>query len=288
MNGNRPAQVLRGNALVMLAIFRLCYPKATAAEVNAFLFGATPPGQPLRFYSDSQITEAEHYLGISRKCASATAYQASLPINLAKRDAFWNQPYPFGINCTSRSTIIDWDKAAIILKTTNHGYGKYHLSTRAREEGPYNNSEKFTLTAAIRGGPNGGCWLSIDLGSGTGVIDTYNFLHGIINSIGVGGVNAATEVDNTQTFICDNFAAHHNPLITLLINNNQHRLVFRAPYFPVDGLIEYFFNYVQQQLTSLELYRVRTPQQLRQAINQICQCANGQLDGYFEHCGYAP
>ena len=145
MNGNNPASALQGNKLLMLVLFRMCYPKATAAEVNAFLFSCTLPGDPLRFYSDSQITEAENFLGLSRKKASTTAYQASLPINLVKRMSFWNDPYPFGIQGTSRSTIIDFDEAAIFIENTNRGYGKCYINTRAREEGPYNHSQKFTL-----------------------------------------------------------------------------------------------------------------------------------------------
>ena len=286
MNGNRDATVLKGHQLMMLSLFRLSYPKATAAEANAFLFTSTAPGEQPRFYSDSQITEAENNLGLSRKKASTTAYQASLPINLARRWSFWNAPYPFGIAGTSRSTIIDFDEAAIFIESTNRGYGKCFLSTRAREEGPYNHSQKYTITGAIRGGVQGGCWVDVALRTGTSVVDTHDFIQNIIQQIGQGGVNAAG-INNTHTFICDNLTAHHNPLIHLLINNNQHRLVFRAPYYPVDGPIEYFFNTIQQQLT-LELYRVRTPQQLRQAIIDICQRTSGRFDNYFAHCGYAP
>ncbi|CAB9525377.1 expressed unknown protein [Seminavis robusta] len=284
MNGNNPATVLKGHQLLMLSFYRLCYPKATAAEINAFLFATTLPGQQYRFYSESQITEAEDYLGISRKRASTTAYQASLPINLAKRHAFWNYPYPTGIAGTSRSTIIDWDEAGVWVETTNRGYGKCFIGSRAREEGPYNHSQKYTLTAAIRGGPGGGCFVNFALRAGTSVMDTHDFLEDIINGpggIGVGGGG------NTCTFICDNLAAHHSPLIAYLLNSNGHRLVFRAPYNPWDGPIEYFFNYIQQQL-SLELHNVTTGQELEQAIYQICQRANGEFDGYFAHCGYAP
>ena len=97
MNGNKPASVLQGHMLMMLALYRIAYPKATAAKVNAYLFACTLPGQQLRFYSESQITSAEQWLGFSRKRASTEAAQAHLPINIAKRDSFWNDPYPFGI-----------------------------------------------------------------------------------------------------------------------------------------------------------------------------------------------
>jgi hypothetical protein len=215
-------------------------------------------------------------------------YQASLPINLAQRHSFWNDPYPFGIAGTSQSSIIDFDKAALFVETTNRGYGKCYIGHRATEEGPYNHSEKYTITAAIRGGANGGCWIDVSLRTGTDVMDTYDVLQMIINQLGQGGVNDVTGIDNTQTFICDNLAAHHNTLIRLLINNNQHCLVFRAPYYPCDGPIEYFFNYLQQQLT-LELYNVRTGDDLRQAVAHICQRTNEHFDSsYFEHCGYTP
>ena len=120
------------------------YPKATAAEINAFLWNSTLPGAQYRFYSDSQISKAEDFLGLSRKKGSTTAYQASLPINQAKRFAFWNQPYPFGINGTSRSRIIDFDEAAIFVESVDRGYGKCYIGTRCKQEGPYNHSEKHT------------------------------------------------------------------------------------------------------------------------------------------------
>ena len=53
MNGNNPATTLQGHMLIMLVLFRMCFPKATAAEVNAFLFSCTLPGQHYRFFSES-------------------------------------------------------------------------------------------------------------------------------------------------------------------------------------------------------------------------------------------
>lgn len=285
MNGNNPAHVLRGHKLLMLVMYRICFPKANAAEINAFLFGTTLPGQEYRFFSESEISKAEAWLGLSRKRASTTAYQASLPINIAKRYSFWNDPYPFGIHGCSRSSIIDWDEAGIFLETTNRGYGKCYISTRAKEEGPYNHSEKFTITAAIRGGQQGGSWIDFVLTPGTSIVDTYDFLQHIITDVGPGGIPAAGGIDNTQTFICDNLISHRSPLIHLLVSNNRHRLIFRAPYNPWDGPIEYFFNHLQQQLT-MELYNIRTPQQLQLAVNQIFQRTAGEFDNYFRHCGY--
>ena len=60
--GNRRATVLRGTNLLLLAYYRVLYPKATAAEINTFLFYSTG-----RVYSPSQITRAEDRLGLTRK-----------------------------------------------------------------------------------------------------------------------------------------------------------------------------------------------------------------------------
>ena len=117
---------------------------------------------------------------------------------------------------------------------------------------PYNHSDKYTLTAAIRGGVAGGCWVDFQLKSGTTVLDTYNFLNTLITNLGDGGVAGTVP---THTFICDNLTSHKNPLIALLINNHGHHLLFRAPYNPWDGPIEYFSNYVQLEL-SLMMYRI--------------------------------
>ena len=51
MTGNNPATVLKGHPLLMLTIYRLMYPKATAAEINAFSWNSTLPGAQYRFYS---------------------------------------------------------------------------------------------------------------------------------------------------------------------------------------------------------------------------------------------
>ncbi|CAB9517887.1 hypothetical protein SEMRO_889_G216540.1 [Seminavis robusta] len=118
------------------------------------------------------------------------------------RHVFWNNPYPAGIRNTSRSTIIDWDEAGIFLETTNRSYGKCIVSSRVNEEGHYNHAQKYTLIAAVSGGPNGACWFDFKLKAGTTVLDTYDFLDEIINNLGDGGIGGAVP---THTFICDNF-----------------------------------------------------------------------------------
>lgn len=44
MNGDKPASVVHGHLrLMLLSFFRMCCPKATAPEVNAFLFDTAHP-----------------------------------------------------------------------------------------------------------------------------------------------------------------------------------------------------------------------------------------------------
>ena len=83
--GNRRATVLRNQDLILLALYWLVFPKATAAEINAFFFRANYGSVLFRFYLPSQITEAENQLGLTRKAGSTTASQAGLEINRLKR-----------------------------------------------------------------------------------------------------------------------------------------------------------------------------------------------------------
>ena len=79
--GNNRASALRDHDLLLLALYRITYPKATSAEINAFLYRANYGSLTFRFYSPSQISETETWIGLTRKKGSTTAYQALLPIN---------------------------------------------------------------------------------------------------------------------------------------------------------------------------------------------------------------
>ena len=43
-------------------------------------------------------------------------------------------------------------------------------------------------------------------------------------------------------FTADNLNVHHDPNICDLITRNGHRYLFRAPYWAIDGPMEYIFN----------------------------------------------
>ena len=51
--------------------------------------------------------------------------------------------------------------------------------------------------------------------------------------------------DRRRTFTMDNLSLHHSLQTATIIHNAGHRLAFRAPYYSVDGPIEYVFNTIQ-------------------------------------------
>ena len=67
-----------------------------------------------------------------------------------------NSNYPAGIANIPKEDWIDFDEAGIFVETSNRSSGKCEIGVRVREEGPYNHSEKYTLTMAISGGQDGG------------------------------------------------------------------------------------------------------------------------------------
>ena len=95
--GNRFSARLTGQDIILLAMYRVVYPKATSSEVNTFLYCANFGNPTFRFYSHSQICRAEDLIVLCRKKGSTTAYQAYFPVNVQKRWNYWNLPFPMGI-----------------------------------------------------------------------------------------------------------------------------------------------------------------------------------------------
>ena len=278
-SGNRRATVLRGLDLLNLAYFRVIFPKATQAEMNVLLFGAQiGRGEPWpRFFSPSQITKAEDRLGLSRKRGSTTAYQALLPINLIRRDLFWNRTYPVGRADIDSNGMIDIDEAAVFIETCNRKHGKGYIGCRIREEGPYNHSEKWTITMAIAGDLQGMRHRRFERKAGTTTVDFLEFIQEVIAIIGPG------TPARRRCFTMDNLLAHKHPAVIGHILMSGHRILFRAPYYAVDGPIEYFFNTLQHQLT-VALPRVRTSADLQIEVDRIIR-ATPNFRNYFTSLG---
>jgi hypothetical protein len=124
-------------------------------------------GNPnFRFYTDSQITDADYRIGMTRKCGSTTAYQAYLPINKQKRWMYWHMPYPFGIADIRREDLIDLDECGVFVETADKHIGKAYVGNRVRQAGNYSKSEKWTLFLAVAGSAAAERWRDMWLEGG--------------------------------------------------------------------------------------------------------------------------
>lgn len=128
-----------------MALYCVAFPKASAAQINAFLYRLNYGSAFFCFYTNSQITQAEKRIGLTRKAGSTTAHQAYLPINLQKRWMYWNLPYPFGIADIRVEDLIDLDECGLFVETADKKIGKAFVGNRVRQEGNYQKSEKWTL-----------------------------------------------------------------------------------------------------------------------------------------------
>jgi hypothetical protein len=202
--GNIRATVLRGRQAFHLAFYRILYPKATAAEINTYLYH-TCGG--VRLFDPSQISRAEDRLGLSRKRGSTTARQALDPRNIQIRWNYWNLPYPFGISDVRRSDLIDLDEAGVFVESANRGSGKAYINCRVREPGPYGHSTKLNVLMAVSGeepppGQPAPRWLEVWTGGGTTITRFLAFICNILQDIGPG-----TPV-RRRVFIMDNLNTH--------------------------------------------------------------------------------
>ena len=304
--GNNRASALRDHDLLLLALYRITYPKATSAEINAFLYRANYGSLTFRFYSPSQISETETWIGLTRKKGSTTAYQALLPINKLKRWAFWNLPFPYGIADIRRQDMIDLDECGVEVQSADRHWGKSYVGKRVKQTGPYQKSTKYNLLLAISGdGANPRRWRDTWTGEGTTGLRMIEFIRRILNEIGPGTPQRryCFMMDNLRYVVmcvCVSTAlishpilsshiscicsSHHNAQMVALIYAAGHRLVFRAPYYPVDGPIEYVFNTIQGIL------RIRMdaindgPSLLNELYLAIASIPS--FEPYFVNCGF--
>ena len=147
--GNDRASVFHDHNLLPLAIYCITYPKATATEINAFLYKTNYGSLDFRFYSGLQITETEQRIGLTQKRDSTTTYQALLPINKQKRWIFWNLPYPYGIAEIWCQGLIDLNECGVEMSTAEQSIGRSYIDKRCKQSGLYSKSDKLNLLLAI-------------------------------------------------------------------------------------------------------------------------------------------
>mmetsp|Transcript_21198 Transcript_21198/g.21603 ORF Transcript_21198/g.21603 Transcript_21198/m.21603 type:complete len:85 (-) Transcript_21198:203-457(-) len=82
----------------------------------------------------------------------------------------------------------------------------------------------------------------------------------------------------------DNLNTHHNAVILGEFQARSHRYCFRAPYYPVDGPIEYVFNTIENAL-QYRMYEVKDVNDLQQHVDAIIRTIPN-FENYFTNVGY--
>ena len=171
--------------------------------------------------------------------------------------------------------MIDIDKAGFFLQSANRKYGKAQRTERVRQPGNYGHSTKWTLIMAIAGHPGPNNWYAeFEQRPRTDIITFANFIQAVLNRIGPAGPQ------NCRCFTMDNLLAYKHPVVLQMILNAGHRFVFHAPYYPVDGPIEYLFNVIAGKLLR-DMHLVRNDVDL---CNQMWVAINSfeNFVGFFE------
>lgn len=277
--GNKEStREINGDDLVHLALFRLVRPKAYLAEVKAYIHNRNPNNLP---YSDSQIHRAELRLGLFMKVASTTSDCAYLPINLQKRDDYWNEPYPMGIAGEDTRDIIDIDECCLKLEKVNRKYGKVRREKRCTTRGKFKKGEgKMSLLMGVFGDDRYDdlFFHQTFTQGGTNTWRFYNFMKDFIDYL------EQRFPGRKFLFTMDNLNVHKVKVVTDLIYNAGHRVVYRAPYWSCDGPIEYVFNTLQTRI-QMDFGKIDSLDELVDEVNRIVE-ELGPFTNYFVHVGF--
>ena len=281
-NGGKEPDVLVGRELVLLSQYRCMHPEATTAEVMAFLWNTHGRFQnPPRFNHPSQIVRAEQDLSLSRKRAAKTARQANTHRIRNWRYNYWNSPLPVGIADVAARDMVDIDESVLTANEASRKYGKSFRFHRVRYHGPYaREGGSVRVIMGISGDPQLNYrWTEIDQDRGG---TTFAEFYAIIDRISL-DLNQR-QPGRSFTFIMDNLNIHHNPAISMLLHARGHNVVYRAPYCPIDGPIEYVFNTLEAALVG-KMHEIQTAADvvrvIREGIRNITT-----FSGYFQHVGY--
>ena len=292
--GNSERQEIVGMEQYLLILFLLAWPDARLDEVIAFLANAGPNG---RIYSRAQVTRRMCELGLTKKVGSTEAHQASLPVNLFKREQFWTMPPPFGVNGCERRRLIDVDECGIEVLKTNRKYGHCMAGVRVVKPGHYTKDTKLTILLAVEAGDpalqpevqgsiqNPRRWLRILLKAGTTTLDFNEFLRFICTNLE--NVQPPGVVGNeSRIFLWDNLSSHCSPIIHQTVEGEfGHVIIRRPPYKPADAPIEYIFCQLVHQLQT-RTFECNNLVQLIQAVQNVVATSLQGFNNTFAKLGY--
>ena len=281
-NGGKEPSVFTDRDVMLLSYYRQIHPEATAAEVTAFIWNAHGRYQnPPRFYVPSQITRAEQQLTLSRKRASKTARQALAPRIRNWRWNYWNAPFPYGIADIAARDMIDIDEAVVTADDGARRYGKSFCLHRVRYHGPYSREGgSVRVILGISGDPQLNYrWAEIEeQRGGTTFEDFYRIVDRISADL------QQRHPGRRFVFLMDNLNVHHNPLISQLLQARGHAVVYRAPYTPEDGPIEFVFNTLESALVT-DMHKISNAGDVRRSLENMLRRIT-DFSGYFRHVGY--
>ena len=269
---------INGIDLVNLALFRLVYPKAYIDECRAYVHNRNPVNPP---YSHSQIHRAEARLGLWQKVASSTSSEAYRPENVFKRNRYWGEAYPRGVNDQDTASMIDIDEAGFKLESKDRKRGKVTKQKRANAQGKY---KKGAGSVNLLMGVSGDELDPFEYHNlYTGSLNTWRFYCYMEDFIEWLDVNRPNQ---TFCFTMDNLNIHKHPIILDLINNSGHRVVFRAPYWSCDGAIEYVFNTIHVKLQMSDTICDSEAHLIAEIDDIIFHMVDATFTPYFRHVGF--
>jgi hypothetical protein len=177
--------------------------------------------------------------------------------------------------------MIDVDECGLKIDASNPNFGKCVSWERCHFDGAYNREKKLNLMMAISADTDYNMeWHSLwpQEEGGTNLYRMYRFIESIIDQLAVDWPG------RSFCFTMDNLNVHHSPVLLNLIVNHGQRYLFRAPYWSVDGPMEYIFNTIHNLL----LRHFRTIDDLAVLGNRI-DTVIAQMTGfnnYFLHVGF--
>ena len=171
--------------------------------------------------------------------------------------------------------MIDVDESGMKIEASNPHFGKTVSFHRCHIDGAYNRERKLNLILAVSADPVYDMewhehWEQEE--GGTTLYRMYTFFERIMDQL------AVDRPERSFCFTMDNLNVHHHPMLLDLITSRGHRYLFRAPYWSVDGPIEYVFNTIHTHL----LMHFRTIEDLN-ALGTLLDAIIPQLNGFLKY-----
>lgn len=148
---------------------------------------------------------------------------------------YWEYQFPHGMVGIDRRDLLDIDEAEFKVEHSNKKIGKVVRELQCDEVRRYNRDEKSNLLLCIGGDENDPILFhEMWEREVTTLFRFYSFVEESLEHL------ATHHPSHCFVFMMDNLNAQ--------IRNAGHGLVYRAPYWSLDGAVEYVFNTIHTKL----------------------------------------